>query len=537
MRGYDKTLRRATRPTRGRADRCIPPMNETTPMEGGAFDPKGVIAPRSTNWIRSLGLVNAFCFAAAAFLSYGLASVVQLSFAPQPREAEFLARLAESLAALGPNVQAFVTGHTVFARPEWYVPLYCLPLLITSAVFIAALICLARQREHLTADVPRRLARWAMVFAAVCVLALPTLAQDFWLSAAWGRMFVEGHNPYHTSLSTVYAEGLPFDDFNRRMTYGPLWAVVSGCVMWLSGGSVLVAAALFKLLLAGAWIAALGLIQRLLRDRTLWHQSVGIVIFGWLPVSVVQTVADGHNDIFMMLGVIAWLYALKRGHETRAIVFLAASVLAKYVSAPLFLVHAIFLLRARGRSYREICVQLGVGVAIVATGIALFIRSSDFFAPAASMLRWRFLSPADAISGLATMAGLAASWIAPGVQLLAIAIGFAFVVRYARRPSRVAFHTAALGLLAAALFGAVGHVWPWFLIWLLPFAALESASAPSRAVVGVALALPIGAAIFLLNQLPFFSSEILWVATAIIYVLAALWLWLAPRRWFPPTVA
>ena len=72
-------------------------------------------------WIQILGLVNVACFAAYTLLSYGLTPVVQLTPTLQHREAEVLSHLAESLAILGPDVQAYVTGRTALARPELFV--------------------------------------------------------------------------------------------------------------------------------------------------------------------------------------------------------------------------------------------------------------------------------------------------------------------------------------------------------------------------------------------------------------------------------
>ena len=77
-------------------------------------------------------------------------------------------------------------------------------------------------------------------------------AQDFWLSVGWGRMTAAGVNPYYFDLSQEYTSGLPLDYTLGRMTYGPLWALISGMVAWISGGNVLAAAGLFKLLLAGS---------------------------------------------------------------------------------------------------------------------------------------------------------------------------------------------------------------------------------------------------------------------------------------------
>ncbi len=168
------------------------------------------------------------------------------------------------------------------------------------------------------------------------MLAAPVLAHDFWLSLAWGRMIAAGYNPYHTDFIVELARDLPLDAA-VRMTYGPLWAIISGAVMVLTGSNFHISALVFKLILAGAWIGSLRLIWLLLRERSLWFQSVGLLIFGWMPVSVMSTSADGHNDAAMIVFVLLWLYWLKEDKRYLGSLSLAASVLVKYVTAPLFL--------------------------------------------------------------------------------------------------------------------------------------------------------------------------------------------------------
>ena len=45
------------------------------------------------------------------------------------------------------------------------------------------------------------------------LLAFPLFTQDFWLSAAWGRMVAAGVNPFHTLFTDSDLIGLPLDHF------------------------------------------------------------------------------------------------------------------------------------------------------------------------------------------------------------------------------------------------------------------------------------------------------------------------------------
>ncbi|MEE9608820.1 MAG: glycosyltransferase 87 family protein [Myxococcota bacterium] len=485
-------------------------------------------------WIGRLGAVNAVCFAAHALLSYALTPVMGLRRTAQLREAESFAQLAQALDFLGPGVVALVSGRGALAEPEAFLFAYCLPLALSTAVFLALLALLARHARDLEADTARALLRWTALFAAVSVLASPALAQDFWLSAAWGRMVVAGVNPYYADLTHEIARGLPFDDFTRQMTYGPLWALISGAVMWLAGDSALAAALLFKLLLAGAWVATATLIWRLLSECSPWSRCAGVAIFGWLPLSVHQTVAEGHNDVFMVLLVLLWLHWLQRGHPLRASLALAASVSIKYVTAPLFLLDLLYLRYSQGRRISEYLPRFAAAGALLVLTFGVFYRSTDFFAATTSMAGWHLFAPSYAVSNVGHLAGIDVKWLAWAVRALFPLLALVSIAGYCRAPSREALWRAALAIMSAVSFSLVGHVWPWFLLWILALAALTPQAALARWGLGVALSLPFPILIF---TVPSWTLRMLFIASLIPYAFALAWLLVVPRGWLPPVRA
>jgi hypothetical protein len=499
-------------------------------------------ARRLRIWLGILGGINAACLAAHVVLSYGLTTLAPFGQV-QEHEAESFRRLALSLAFLGRDVQAFVTGQSVLSRAEAFLAASSLPLLSSTAVFVALLALLARHRQELDANAPRLLFRWAVAFAVLSAFASPVLVQDFWLSAGWGRIVADGLNPYYVRLTPEFARGLPLDGFDvepatrMRMTYGPLWAVVSGVVMGLVGERVWLAAALFKALLAGAWIACLRLIWLSLRDRSAWSQCAGLAIFGWVPLSVTQTVAEGHNDVFLVLFLCLWLYALERSRPVWASLSLAASVLVKYVSAPLFLLDLLHLRHSRKKRLADYLLPLAAAAALLSLTFGLFLRSPEFFTPAVSMQDWRFYTLSDAVIGLGKLAGITDFNAFPGPLFVALALLaralFPFLavytlVRYMRWPTAERFRETVLALMAAILFGVLGHLWPWFLLWALGAAAMVPGSPLTRWVVGVALAAPFP----ILAWTVFPEADPFTVPTVALYAFALLWFGFAPRGWW-----
>src|SRR5262249_14999519 len=78
---------------------------------------------------------------------------------------------------------------------------------------------------------------------------------------------------------------------------------------------------------------------------------------------------------------------------------------------------------------------------------------------------------------------------------------------------------AALALLSAISFVGIAHLWPWYLVWTLAFAAVLPTWWLSRFVVGVSILAPITLAVWWVDLFPFAGQS-----TALaMYGLAALW--------------
>ena len=421
-------------------------------------------------WTTRLGIVSAVSHAALTVLSYGLVGVTADT---RQVTAGFLGILADRLSFAGPAVQSYLRGESLGASPSRAIASYVALQLLPALSFAVLLFLLARYRDALSRSTALRLMRWSILFAALSLPAIPVIVQDFWLSPAWGRMVVAGHNPYHDDLTSSVTHGLPFDSYGLKMTYGPLWAVVSTAVMAVARQHTLWAAVLFKLLLAGAWIACLFVIRRLLDQYGPWRICMGLAIFGWIPMSVHEIVAEGHNDVFLVLCLLLWLWKLEQGHSVRAALFLAASVVFKYVTAPLFLLHLLHDRLIRGRSWlASALTAVPAGLLIVGVA-ALFFRSPESVQNAWQMTSWHAYDPPHAVFFLLQLTRLSWLPLVKLVRLLFPAISIFLLAAFWRAPSYTALRRAAAGILTAILCSLIGHIWPWFLMWPLCLAALS----------------------------------------------------------------
>jgi hypothetical protein len=460
--------------------------------------------------VNLLGAVVLLAYLALAFLSYAQTPALWRHHADVPHATAFFQDLATKFPLFGLS-RLFETNASVIVS-------YCVLVGIITVAWIALVAILYRREHTLSANIDTLLMRWSVAFAVVVALAFPLFTQDFWLSMAWGRMAAEGTNPYHNLFTDETLTGLPLDHFPMAMSYGPAWAVLSGVVMAVTGKSVLAATILFKGVLLAAWLGSLALIRRMMAPQAPIDRCLAIAVAGWMPLGLLQTVAEGHNDIFMAWLSLLWL-ALLGQRRWLAPVALMGSALSKYVTAPLFAVDAIVAWRLHGLSLRQLALRYGAPALLGLAIFGLFYRSPDFFDGTRVISEWEFLQPRHGVEAIELALGLDLfflDWL--------ITAGFALIALYSifvllRSPAFDNAVKASLAIMCAISFVGIAHLWPWYLVWTILLAALAPRWWLARFVIGVSI---LGA----------FSLSFWWVepvensrewASLALYVGAVLW--------------
>jgi alpha-1,6-mannosyltransferase len=474
------------------------------------------LASRSLRgWIHLLGATALAAYVSMIPLSY-VQTPTLWSAEEHPRARAFFESLAQSWSITPP--MGFSGGNVMVIAT--YFPL----LALTGAVTLLALLLLMRHRGRSDPALPGILFGWALAFGAACLPAFPVFTQDFWLSQAWGRMIAAGVNPYYTAFTPAALDGLPLDHFPMAMSYGPLWGLLSAGIVAATGGSLLAAAILFKLVLAAAWVGTLVLVERMMRARTVPDRCLAIVVLGWTPLSATQSLAEGHNDIMMAWLITLWLYLLLRGRKWTPPFALMASVLCKFTTAPLFLVDAAFLLRRTGGPLAPAVARYALRLvlpAVLALAVLLvFYRSLHFFDGINLIRAWEFLQPADAVEAVEDFIGIPLLPLTVAVIAFFPAVALYWLVATVRSFSTERLLRANLAVMAAALFSAVPHLWSWYLIWVLAPAALVPTWWLSRFVVGTAIMSPFTVACWWIDSLKSFQEP----AALAVYVGALLWM-------------
>jgi len=438
--------------------------------------------------VHVLGAVALAAYATMTALSFVQAAGLW-RHEPAPRTQAFFETLSAQIHPLLPFASGWFIDNRPFETTWSIVMSYWSALAVVSAAVVTLMLLLLRRPERVDAGLPRLLLQWSYAFAGACALAFPVFTQDFWLSAAWGRMIAVGINPFHTLFTPESLAGLPLDHFPMPMSYGPLWGLASAGIMLVAGDSAFLTALLFKALIGAAWIGALHLVYRLTEGLPQHQRCLAITIIGWMPAGVSQSLAEGHNDIAMVALALLWLYMLVRGRR-EAPVALVASVLCKYVTAPLFLVDMLYALRRERAGWRRYALRLALPVLLGLGTMALFYRSPEFFDGIRLVSTWYFLQPRDAVHALE---------LALGLPLLPLALAatatFPVYAAYTiwiawNEPATERLLQAALAIMSAVLFTAVSHLWPWYMIWALALAALVPSWWLSRFIMGVAILSP-----------------------------------------------
>ncbi|HEX6121853.1 MAG TPA: glycosyltransferase family 39 protein, partial [Ktedonobacterales bacterium] len=213
----------------------------------------------------------------------------------------------------------------------------------------------------------KRLAHYgALLFPAAFILIMiwmqPVTTTDLYGYVARGYLYVFKHGNPMTTIATLLPGGL---EVNRPAApYGPAWLLIAAAVSRVTGEHLLANMLAFKVIEALATLGSLVLIDLLARhlfpERRLRIQ----VLFGWSPLLIYEAIGNGHNDIVMMLCVLAAFLLMVRGWPRTALAFFVLGAAIKYFAAVFVPFWFVYELRRRGRAKRH-----PAGEAALATGV------------------------------------------------------------------------------------------------------------------------------------------------------------------------
>jgi alpha-1,6-mannosyltransferase len=249
------------------------------------------------------------------------------------------------------NDMGRITGYSAIAA---FGVVLAIILLFGSQFF--ALIAAGRVKQLTGGDRLDRLVRWCvigfpLVFTLIMIWMQPVTTTDLYGYVARGYLQVHFHaNPMVTKASLLPG-GLSVD--RPEAPYGPVWLLITAAVALVAGENLFLNMLIFKIIAAVSAIAAFILVDWLARRLYPARRLRILVLFGWSPLLLFETIGNGHNDIVMMVCVLGAFLCMLHGRARTAFMLLVLGALVKYVSAvfvPLWLVYELRHLAARRRA-------------------------------------------------------------------------------------------------------------------------------------------------------------------------------------------
>jgi hypothetical protein len=365
------------------------------------------------------------------------------------------------LALAGPRL----VPATVGGEPRWLLGPYGDGLRIDGARFFAFFIVAFVGYVLVVATttvLPRRVL-WGAIVAAVALFALapPLLSQDVFSYISYARLGADhGLNPYTAVPADVPNDpALPFVGW-RDVTsdYGPLFTLGS-----YPAGLVRVPAALwmFKILAAGSVLGLTALVARIAAGQGT-DPARAAAFIGLNPLVLVHVVAGAHNDGTVLLVVIAGVALLLARKEIASGVALVAAVGLK-TSTAFALPFAV--LGSRSRSL----------IAGAAAGFALTAALALGVFGVSSLESLGLVEQDQAATSKYSVPATAARLLDVGVdpvRYTALALYVVVLLLLVVWTLRGGDWIRAAGWAALGLLLATDWLMPWYVIWVLPFAAI-----------------------------------------------------------------
>ncbi len=359
-----------------------------------------------------------------------------------------------------------------------------------------------------------RLLVWAVVFRACGLVGGPFFEDDFYRYLWDGYRFAQDGTPYGVAPEAFFTDpGVParFQDVLDQVNYpelptiyGPVTQLVFLLAYGLSPGSV----AALQGVLVVVDLLAIGLLLRMAPAR-------GVLLYAWCPLVVKEIAFTAHPDgvavCLLLAGVV-----LARDGRLRG----AAACLALGAGAKVLALLMVPLVLARGRP-----AHWGIFAGVLALLYLPFVWQGGTDLPTLAVFarEWQFN---------AAVYGLLTPWMPGGGARLACGLAVAGGwIWYYLRYRRAATGAVPRGDWVYGGFLALSPVVnPWYLLWLLPFAAIRPSAWAWTASVAVLLAYVTGLNLNDLTLHPF--DHPVWVRPVEYGLIAAAigYPWVAGRR-------
>ncbi|HEU5369556.1 MAG TPA: hypothetical protein VFU69_13875 [Ktedonobacterales bacterium] len=413
----------------------------------------------------------------------GSLSIVALLTLSYPLEKDILFPLADigSLSHFAPSTA------TLFG---------CYMLLLVA--FYLSAYWMLRRAASSSEGLSERAAQIIVIFPILAMLILahlyPITSLDSINQAIQVRVLTVHHaNPLLTPAANF--SGDPFttydDTQNLPSPYGPVSIILSAGPALLAGNNLLALALLEKMMPILFVLGCLRLVW-LIASRIAPHRRwQAVFLMGWNPLLLLETAGNGHNDSILLFFVLLAFYLLIAGPRWLTLPALALAALVNSLALIFLPLLVVALWRASPPARRAIILpgSAALALALLVAAIAPFgglqasgslLQPFGSYATSLPAMLYGFLQPfySEPVADMIVKALATCSF---GIWYLVMLYR---LVRQGRLQPTSDTNTAAaasiiLGYEVAFWFFVLAALafHPWMILWLLPFAALETSLA------------------------------------------------------------
>jgi len=402
---------------------------------------------------------------------------------------------ARRLAALLPVPATFALGGALarwwFDRaPERYANDLAQPLVVVTAwgaygggafaILAATVLCAAIALAVAALRSARGAGRGDLAAVELCAaLAIAfaigwpfVFSSDCYAYAAYGAMMLGGLDPYtplpaHVHGAFLDAARWQWSGAYPVCVYGPLFVALAtatvGCIGSHGVGVTLFA---FRVLAALAFLGSIALLDRALADAPAPRRYLALCAYGLNPVCL-WAVAEGHNDAFLLLAIMA-AAAFARERAPLAAFALGLSPLLKAPGAAFAFAAVLDAWSRRSRDRVRVTLAAAGGLVLAACLVLPPLRPA-----LASLGAHGRYAPEVSLQGL----------IGPEAAFAIAILAGAYGLWCLRLQNRAGYAWIGIGLLSATPNG-----YPWYALWLVPWSLAAGTGWASRALWGATIA-------------------------------------------------
>ena len=312
------------------------------------------------------------------------------------------------------------------------------------------------------------------------MICLPNTSTDIFYYMGTGILFQEyGENPYYTTISDFLQTGVndPILEHsgywsNTVVPYGPIWTLICSLFSLLSFGNNIAFLYIFKFVSLGIHLATCYIIYRITGKKKF------ALLYGLNPFLLLEFLTNVHNDLYLVFFVMLGIYFLKKKNNIwLALLFLACSILIKYVTVIIAPFFVLYYLRDKSK-LQKILWSLLYAVIVIAIILSMYMIFFDSLADLLSILDTQQGRIKDSIYLLMLHFGLR-EWTTPANATCTVIFAYAIIlytlIGIFRKEKFSSFMNDIKNLLFILIFGVLTNLTSWYLSWFfIPMYWLKS---------------------------------------------------------------